>query len=452
MTMLDRLSAMMKERRDLLTYVAALAIQRGTLVVMVPVMSRAAGIDGLGLYTLAMAVAYFGAPFLSLSGVPAIFRESVDDREKGARLYYGYVVWTALLSVTFLAISTVLPPDEGGLLALAPSILAMAFAEAQNQKTFTVLRVAGRSGWFFGGSAARVLASVAVAFALSPLDWATPAKVQLILGVQSGAFLMIGIAMMAAGGLWTKVVERLRTTLSPEMWGALRYTIPMIPHNASLWAINAMGRFFVFRIEGAVQAGYFGGVASVASICALFNVAMSTLLPKPLYSNFDQWIVGDRIRRVFVIIAGANLGLYLALMAASFIDRSFVHLMQIYTSEYPWVLALLMLGFMWLTPYYFYGNVLIYYRKTWLFSLVTFIAVLIALPLFQYLIETWGAIGAGIATLVVQAIHAAGMAGAAASREPRIARHLTMHFATFAIATIAVLGAAAVLSSFWERL
>lgn len=446
-----KLQTILRERSELLTYVAALAIQRGTLVVMVPVMSRVAGIDGLGLYMLAMAAAYLGAPFLSLSGVPAIFRESVASREKGAKLYFGYMVWAAALTLVCLGLSVFLPVDQGGLGVLASAVLAMAFAEAQNQMAFTVLRVQERSRWFFGGSVARILTSVAVAFAFLPLEVPLVDKVRIILTLQAGAFLLIGAVMMWAGNLWGSVGRRLRTAVSPDMWAALRYTVPMIPHNASLWAINAMGRFFVFRIEGDTQAGFFGGISSIASICALFNVAVSTLLPKPLYGNFDAWIEGDRIRRVFMLLTAAFGAFYVLGMAASFVDRSYMHLMQIYTVDYPWVLALLMLGFMWLVPYYFYGNILIYYRQTWLFSLVTFVAVLIALPVFQYAIEVWGLVGAGIATLAIQMLHAAGMAAGAVAREPRIARHLTGHFSTFVAATLAVAAAAALFSTVWVQ-
>lgn len=446
MNLLRRLDS---AKRELLLYVVALAIQRGTLVVMVPVMSRVAGIDGLGLYMVAMAVVYFGAPFLSLSGVPAIFRESMEDRERGARIFYGYLVLTALLALSGVAVARFLPHDGAGLVALAPPILAMAFAEAHNQKVFIILRVRDQAGWFLGASIARIVASVAVAFAFASADLGVAEKVGEVLTAQALAFLVIGLAMMWGAELLSHLRARLRGLFSSEMAAALRYTIPMIPHNASLWAINAMGRLFVFRIEGEVAAGYFGGVSSIASICALFNVAMSNLLPKPLYADFDRWIEQDRIRRLFGYIVLAFWGLYLAIMAASFVDRAHVGLMQIYTPDYPWLLALLMMGFLWLIPYYFYGNILIFHRKTWLFSLVTVIALFVALALFQMLIEAGGLIGAGIATVLVQMLHAIGMAAAAMLREPRIGRHLAGHFAIFAVGTAIIGGSAVAMEAFW---
>jgi O-antigen/teichoic acid export membrane protein len=177
---------------------------------------------------------------------------------------------------------------------------------------------------------------------------------------------------------------------------------------------------------------------------------MSVLLPKPLYANFDQWIESNRILRLFGLIAAAFLLIYAAVMAGAFVDRAYIGVFQVYTGDFPMVLALLMAGFLWLIPYYFYGNVLIFYRKTWIFSAVTFVAVLVAIPLFWLLIAKLGLLGAGIATVLTQMMHMLGMAAAATVHEPRVKRQVPGHFVVFAGATVCLLVAAGAAQAVWQ--
>jgi O-antigen/teichoic acid export membrane protein len=179
---------------------------------------------------------------------------------------------------------------------------------------------------------------------------------------------------------------------------ALAFGLPLIPHNASMWALSLSDRFFLASMVGASETGLYSVASSLGSIIFLLADAFNKAWTPELYSRLKK---NDPVqRRKLVLFTYAYFaGILLAAGAVSWIAPFFLGYLvdeSFYpAAKYVWPVAF---GFAFSGMYRMVVGYLFYVRRTGVLSYITGASGVLNLILNYLLIGRYGAMGAAYAT------------------------------------------------------
>lgn len=185
---------------------------------------------------------------------------------------------------------------------------------------------------------------------------------------------------------------------------ALKFGGPLIPHSLSGWLKTGVDRIFLTTIVGTSATGFYSIGYQFGMIIGILAVAFNQAYSPYLYKKLEN--IGEKEKRTlvkqtylyfFTILLFASILSYIApWVINTFLDERYGKSIPFI----PWIAFSFAFGGM----YFMVVNYILYMKKTFSLSIVTFTTSLIHIALSYLLINTNGEIGAAQATLISSSI------------------------------------------------
>lgn len=262
------------------TFGTALAVPRGLAFLLLPFLTAAVGPDGYGIYASAVAAAGLVGIVAGLGLEHATtyqyFRlESARTRERVMRTFWLASTLAALSVTAVVAVGVhLLGVPVGGLSAdlLLPALLTAALTSSALAVPMAILRCAEERRPFL----ALAVAQGGVTAALSLV-----AVLGLGLGVRGWLWSTTAgaVAACAVAVVRLRPWRRVGVALS-SLAGALRYSLPLLPHAFALTALQTGDRLVIGSIGTAGDAGVYALAVTMAlPVLLLVQASHQTLVP-----------------------------------------------------------------------------------------------------------------------------------------------------------------------------
>ncbi|HVE67034.1 MAG TPA: lipopolysaccharide biosynthesis protein [Solirubrobacteraceae bacterium] len=277
------------------------ALAKGVAVVLLPVYTRHLTARDYGTADLLLTLVILVSILIRLGLVEAFVRFYYDDAAPAVRERITKAATGTVLAVTTLAAALAAafagPLSELVLGFRDTTLMLIAvlglWAFTNLEMAYAVLRVDERAGTFLRAS----LANVALTIGLS---------VWLVVGRDEGARgLLLGnfaaSALVLAGLLW---VLRGRIGLphrieSLHLRAMLRFGLPTVPAEVSVFALNLIDRLYLYRVESESAAGLYSLAVKLATVVILVTRAFQYAWPPLAYSISDD----ADARRFYALVA-----------------------------------------------------------------------------------------------------------------------------------------------------
>jgi O-antigen/teichoic acid export membrane protein len=275
------------------------ALAKGVAVILLPVYTRHLTAQDYGTADLLLTLVILVSIVIRLGLVEAFVRFYYDDatpeaRERITRAATGVVLATTT-AVAALAAAFAGPLSELVLGFRDTTLMLIAvlglWSFTNLEMAYAVLRVDERAGTFLRAS----LVNVTLTIGLS---------VWLVVGRDEGArgLLLGNFAASTAvllGLLW---VLRARIGLPrrvPQLPALLRFGLPTVPAEVSVFALNLVDRLYLYRVESPRAAGLYSLAVKLATVVILATRAFQYAWPPLAYSIPDD----DEARRFYALVA-----------------------------------------------------------------------------------------------------------------------------------------------------
>jgi O-antigen/teichoic acid export membrane protein len=277
------------------------ALAKGVAVVLLPVYTRHLTAQDYGTADLLLTLVILVSIVIRLGLVEAFVRFYFDDaapqaRERITRAATGTVL--ALTTVVAALAAALAGPLSELVLGFRDTTLMLItvlglWSFTNLEMAYAVLRVDERAGTFLRAS----LVNVALTIGLS---------VWLVVGEDEGArgLLLGNFAASAAvllGLLWVLrarigLPRRLERLHLPEL---LRFGLPTVPAEVSVFALNIVDRLYLYRVESEAAAGLYSLAVKLATVVILVTRAFQYAWPPLAYSIRDD----VQARRFYALVA-----------------------------------------------------------------------------------------------------------------------------------------------------
>jgi O-antigen/teichoic acid export membrane protein len=383
--------------QDTILYGIAMGINRGGLLLFLPLLTAFLSVENFGLYALVYALGSFLLPLLSANGSSAIMRDGAENSTKGQHLFSIYfiisLVWGAIIAIIIYFFDT----SQAYWLSLS---VLFGTANALYELLLTWIRVRDQIAKFFLLS---VLRTCSILFVLLLAQYYT-LGISLLLAVQSLLILIIAV-IFSTQDICTFYTKDYDKNTYQDMLPSMRFAAWLIPHNVAQWLMNSSDKMIIKLLLTSTLLGTYSFSYTVGSVIILINSGISLALPQHIIKNIDTWRDG-RIKNkgiaLYSILALITYGLLL-----TFWHILLSYIPQNYTGQ-PIVQDIIFYvfsGFYVMGIYYFYGNFLFYTKKTKILSSITVICSLFNLILTVVLCYQIGVLGAAIATFLTYCIY-----------------------------------------------
>lgn len=291
-------------------------LQRGVLLLILPFITHAMSPAEYGAASMLTASALLLTAIIAAPLEILVFRTVARrDEETPALLrvtgMYCYIVLPAAAAIvaTVVALTVTTFLDVSGRI-WALELLAIGFQPALSVYALSVVQAGQelrRFVWLSGTSIVFIAASklaFVVIWPLTVLGW-----------VLSDLFSAVMSAVIAA--IFVRV-PRIRVTLK-DIRAAVRFAAPLIPHRASLWAVNSLSRPALAAVSTLTQVGLLSFGLNLTSVAMLFLAAINrAALPRfsreifqaPTHETFEP--VRWQLVAAFVVPAVIGAGVALA--------------------------------------------------------------------------------------------------------------------------------------------
>ena len=370
-------------------------------VFLVPVYLAAAGTEAFGEAELVTSAAIVGAIFLRFGIVTAMSRFTLGESRDGdwgpvIHTIYGFVLGTSTVAavVGLLArarIAELLQVSE----AVATAGVLGLWVLMNYDVLARVYRVERRPGAFVAFQLANVSVSVVLTVLLVVVyDYGA-------VGLLVGSFAGTGVVFLAMA--WarrrTVGVRRFSRPLAGEL---LRYSLPLMPTNLAIWALNFADRLQVQRLAGPEALGEYAAAAKVAAGMTLFLAAFQaawTPFAHALRGEEGDEVAKQTYAEVFTfwsVVMGWGLAA-LTLASAPYIALTFPEGAR--ESAIP-VVPLLAAGVVLYGIYLIVNIGVTITKRTKMTPVIATFASAVAVGLNFLLIPAFGIVGAGITTVI----------------------------------------------------
>lgn len=179
----------------------------------------------------------------------------------------------------------------------------------------------------------------------------------------------------------------------------LRYSLPLVPHSLSFWAVSMTDRIFLFSSRGAVETG----VYSVGNqVGATMNVITSAV--NQAYSPWFYDVIRDSQQNIPAIIRMANIicSLYcLAALTIAFFSKEIILLLAGEQYADAWqIIPLTAFACVLMGYYHFFANVILLEEKTKHIAAVSGTSATCSMLMNLFVVPVFGALGAAASMLV----------------------------------------------------
>jgi len=319
-------------------YQAAEIFAKGIALVTLPLYTRHVPTAGYGAYTTLLTAVILSSIFLRAGIGEAFVRFYFDDKDQArrtriARTATAAVAWTttvaALLAVAFSGELSRLVLGFEDRLLMDCAILGL-WAFSNLEMAYAQLRVDERAKAYMYASGANV--AMTVSFTIALVVFANQGARGLLLG-------NFGASAIVVVGLWWVLRRRFSLRVKIGDLGAmLRFGLPTVPADASVYALQVTDRFYLFRSVGHAATGEYAVALQLAGVVFVFVRGFQYAWP-PLAYSIDSDTQASRLYSLvttyFVLATGV------VVVAVALVGR---WLVRIFPAEYfgahtalPWL-------------------------------------------------------------------------------------------------------------------
>ncbi len=319
-------------------YQAAEIFAKGIALVTLPLYTRHVPTAGYGAYTTLLTAVILSSIFLRAGIGEAFMRFYFDDKDQArrtriARTATAAVAWTttvaALLAVAFSGELSRLVLGFEDRLLMDCAILGL-WAFSNLEMAYAQLRVDERAQAYMYASGANV--AMTVSFTIALVVFANQGARGLLLG-------NFGASAIVVVGLWWVLRRRFSLRVKIGDLGAmLRFGLPTVPADASVYALQVTDRFYLFRSVGHAATGEYAVALQLAGVVFVFVRGFQYAWP-PLAYSIDSDTQASRLYSLvttyFVLATGV------VVVAVALVGR---WLVRIFPAEYfgahtalPWL-------------------------------------------------------------------------------------------------------------------
>jgi O-antigen/teichoic acid export membrane protein len=312
-------------------YQAAEIFAKGIAVVTLPLYTRHVSTAGYGAYTTLLTTVILSSIFLRAGIGEAFVRFYFDDddparRARIARTATATVAWTttvaALLALAFSGELSRLVLGFEDVLLMDCAILGL-WAFTNLEMAYAQLRVDERAKAYMYASGANV--AMTVVFTIALVVFANQGARGLLLGnFGASAIVVLGLWWALRARFSLRVLADLRSVA--DLRAMLAFGLPTVPADASVYALQVVDRFYLFRGVGHAAAGEYSIAVQLATVVFVFVRGFQYAWP-PLAYSIDSDAEASRLYSIVttyfvlatgVVVAGvALLGRWLVRLLAA---------------------------------------------------------------------------------------------------------------------------------------
>jgi len=280
-------------------YQVADVVSKPIAVVLLPVYTRKLSSADYGTAELLIAMVIFGSIVVRLGIGEAFVRyhyEQADDAQRAAlaRRAFGFLLvvsTTVALALAALAeplSKIVLGHSDATLFSIA--VLGL-WSFSNLELAYALLRVEERARTYALASLANVLMTVALTV------WLVVLRDEGARGLLLGNYAASTVALL---GLWWVLRGRLvpRGASAHGLGTLLRFGLPTVPADASVFALNLVDRWFLYHRQGAAAAGLYSIAVKLAGVVVFAVRGFQYAWPPLAYSVTDD----EDARRVYAFV------------------------------------------------------------------------------------------------------------------------------------------------------
>lgn len=372
---------------DAILYALATGLNRGSLLLMFPILLTFLGVGDYGIFVLAFSIAQMLVPFLTISGTAGIIREGANDYPVGLFLLNKFIVIVAANFGVFLLIKLISYKifDEWVYFSLFFGFLNSFFelflsfyrtAELKSKYiTFTIIK------------ALLLLISVVFAKLFGHTLFKTFVFI-LIPQVVLNLYLLFVVRYKLVNNYGTKAVS---------LRSVLKYTIFIIPHGLALWLMNSSDKVVIKYFLNEKQLGIYSIAYTVASLQILVNSGLSIALPQIVYKDVELWQRKNQRLKVVAAFGLISLVFNLIIVFALYIDKKYFNLIKD-ADEVRKLISIIIPGLYLAGIYQFYSIFIFYERRTKNLFLIGLIVAAFNIILNVILVPKIGILGAAVTT------------------------------------------------------
>ena len=278
-------------------YQVADVVSKVIALALLPIYTRELSRGDYGTAELLLTVVILGSIVVRLGVGEALVRfhyldSDPERRRRLARTATGVLLATTTLAAGAMAIfagpfSELLLGDRRPGVVRAAALGLWAFTNLE--LAYALLRVDERAREY----AAAALVNVALTVALTL--WLVVARDEGALGLLLGNFAASAVVLL---GLWFRLRDALGPVDRSMLGGMLRFGLPTVPAEVSVFALFFVDRLYLYRVAGEAEAGLYSLSVKLAAVVIFTVRAFQYAWPPLAYSIADD----DEARRVYARI------------------------------------------------------------------------------------------------------------------------------------------------------
>lgn len=384
-------------RKELLIYGVSVGLNRGAILVLMPILLHILSVQDFGLYSYVQLLFQLLSPILSLNIIVAISREGADNPAKGLYLYQKSLR-PLILIIAAISLGTWVLTNVN-VSIIYTWIILLAGIEAWHNMMLNVFRTLEKNWVFFVFSVSKTLGLLLIYVVYYHFTASKILNDYLLL--QLIWFSCIGIIYHLTIVRYN--IEKYIISFSE----AVKFSIILIPHSIALWLIASSGRFLLKELLGDYELGQYSKVFNVAMVLMIINSGIGIVIPQQIIKNYDEWI-GSRLRPKFLFYYSLLTALlYCILICCIVIDSFYFKILKIDIELFLFDFLIIYLGFYLLGYYYIYSNLLFTLRKNKQLSIITSLVAVFSIIINYVLITKLEMFGASISIFLTYLIYSA---------------------------------------------
>lgn len=379
-------------------------MNRSTAFIHIPFLVNTLSLDDFGNFSLVQAIGQLLIPVLIVSSTAGVVREL----SKGIK--ESYSVYATFSSVALITNCVCLILIVGVEHIFFYSV-CLGAANGLNELNLAWFRVNNKYLLFFSSTALKIFSLLGL-YSLTlfyQLDLVELLRAQFII--------VLFISLVFNASQIKKSSYGINTQLAKKI---ISYTIMIIPHGVSLWALSSSDRVIIKIFLSDEELGLYSLSYSIGMLLSFINSGLSSTFPQLISKNYDEWDHVKMNRRVLKGYSITSILLFVLILIGIQIDKTYFHVLNYYSREQIIILTLVFSGIYCLGNYTYFSYFLVHKKKTNKLAKTTLTAAFINITLTVILVQYIGIIGAAISTSITYVSYLAMIYSVACKTEPRL--------------------------------
>jgi len=380
-----------KFKREFIIYSLSVGIDRGSMLLYLPLLSSILGVEGYGNYNYTIVLTRFLIPIICLNIFVGIIKTGAENIKRGLYLCRVASVATFIVTSLVAAVAYFLINDVVHLIYFY--VIALAGCEALQSIVLSYLRAAEKNISYLLFVVIKVCVFIVVLYVLkSNVDLSLYRILNIQFFITFCLFLFYFLTSKGA-------IERF------SIKSIVIFSLYLIPHGIAQWGMVACKNIFLKTFSNDLMLGYFSILFTVGSVVLLINSGIGIVLPQHMIQNYEKWKDAALVRNFFLQYSGIVFLLFITILIGLLLDKNHFSFFDIYDKGILLNFVFIYAGFYILGFYYYYSNVLFCLGKSQVIMWITVITSIISISISAILIFLFELPGAAISIVVSYLIY-----------------------------------------------